>query len=319
LGSALDAYDKGNKKQLKDLLQSGFLAKRSERKIELFESDDLDIGFLNVSQPRSTIPKDGMFALEEVSFSSNHPNNGSVAFPDPATPGPVQNNSFMNLSMPMSINPGNLNYGDLSNYSPALNAYGGGGGSIAGMIHSSPGMVPYRSPGMHPMGHHSAYQSPNIHGMSPSGFGFPDDFTNFNFEGNSRHLSDRMVNGGGLSSSRMSMMMGTPSPMIQPMIPKVRVTKAQTKKKKSSAPRSQHITIPKQKKSEAKGSFVGPYSPRSRRKRIERYLKKRKQRVWTKRVKYDVRKNFADSRLRVKGRFVKKEDEELLRELMNMA
>ena len=49
------------------------------------------------------------------------------------------------------------------------------------------------------------------------------------------------------------------------------------------------------------------------------FFEKRKQRVWTKKVKYDVRKNFADSRLRVKGRFVKKEDEELLRELMNLA
>ena len=72
------------------------------------------------------------------------------------------------------------------------------------------------------------------------------------------------------------------------------------------------------------------YSPESRKKRVERYdvdnvvticrfFEKRKQRVWTKKVKYDVRKNFADSRLRVKGRFVKKEDEELLRELMNLA
>ena len=43
---------------------------------------------------------------------------------------------------------------------------------------------------------------------------------------------------------------------------------------------------------------VGIYSPRSRRKRIDRYLAKRKTRVWVKRVKYDVRKNFADSRLR---------------------
>lgn len=63
---------------------------------------------------------------------------------------------------------------------------------------------------------------------------------------------------------------------------------------------------------------VGAYSPESRRKRIERYLEKRKRRVWTKKVKYDVRKNFADSRLRVKGRFVKKEDEELLREILNI-
>ena len=49
-----------------------------------------------------------------------------------------------------------------------------------------------------------------------------------------------------------------------------------------------------------------------------RFMAKRHKRIWTKRVKYDVRKNFADSRLRVKGRFVKKEDEELLRELLNM-
>lgn len=41
--------------------------------------------------------------------------------------------------------------------------------------------------------------------------------------------------------------------------------------------------------------------------------------MWTKKVKYDVRKNFADSRLRVKGRFVKKEDEELMRELKDLS
>ena len=31
-------------------------------------------------------------------------------------------------------------------------------------------------------------------------------------------------------------------------------------------------------------------------------IQKRKNRVWTKKVKYDVRKNFADSRVRVKVR-----------------
>jgi hypothetical protein len=63
---------------------------------------------------------------------------------------------------------------------------------------------------------------------------------------------------------------------------------------------------------------VGAYSPESRKARIERFLEKRKQRVWKQPVKYNVRKDFANSRLRVKGRFVKKEEETLLRELLTM-
>eukprot|EP01083_Nonionella_stella_P153490 493217_1 len=64
--------------------------------------------------------------------------------------------------------------------------------------------------------------------------------------------------------------------------------------------------------------WVGAYSPESRKIRIERFLAKRHHRVWVKKVKYDVRKNFADSRLRVKGRFVKKADEMLMRDLMSL-
>lgn len=68
----------------------------------------------------------------------------------------------------------------------------------------------------------------------------------------------------------------------------------------------------------AGNQFIGIYSPEARKQRIERFLEKRSKRVWTKRVKYDVRKNFADSRIRVKGRFVKKEDEDLLRGLQGI-
>ncbi|OQR90578.1 hypothetical protein THRCLA_09274 [Thraustotheca clavata] len=57
---------------------------------------------------------------------------------------------------------------------------------------------------------------------------------------------------------------------------------------------------------------IGSYSPEDRAQRIQRYLEKRKHRTWGRKINYGVRKNFADSRLRVKGRFVKKEDEELL-------
>jgi hypothetical protein len=67
----------------------------------------------------------------------------------------------------------------------------------------------------------------------------------------------------------------------------------------------------------SEGKYIGSYSPEARRKRIERFLEKRKRRVWAKKVDYDVRKNFANSRLRVKGRFVKKEDEELLCQLLS--
>lgn len=36
--------------------------------------------------------------------------------------------------------------------------------------------------------------------------------------------------------------------------------------------------------------FVGIYSPEDRKQRIMRFLEKRKRRMWTKKVKYDVRK-----------------------------
>ena len=66
--------------------------------------------------------------------------------------------------------------------------------------------------------------------------------------------------------------------------------------------------------------WVGAYSPKSRELRIKKFLEKRKRRVsWVNRVKYDVRKNISDSRPRVKGRFVKKEDEMLMRELMSLS
>jgi hypothetical protein len=105
--------------------------------------------------------------------------------------------------------------------------------------------------------------------------------------------------------------------------------KVKTEPRVMSKPRTAHVsTTPRflffERPTYAEGStasgekHIGAYSPEARRKRIERFLEKRKRRVWTKKVKYDVRKNFADSRLRVKGRFVKKEDEEVLRELMDI-
>lgn len=50
---------------------------------------------------------------------------------------------------------------------------------------------------------------------------------------------------------------------------------------------------------------VGAYSPESRKRRIQRFHHKRKNRVWHKKVKYDCRKTLAQFRPRYKGRFVK--------------
>jgi hypothetical protein len=44
-----------------------------------------------------------------------------------------------------------------------------------------------------------------------------------------------------------------------------------------------------------------------RRKKITKFLEKRKRRIWNKKISYDCRKKVADKRLRIKGRFVTRE------------
>ena len=57
-----------------------------------------------------------------------------------------------------------------------------------------------------------------------------------------------------------------------------------------------------------KDGRIGIYLPDARRLRIARFHAKRKMRIWRKRIKYDCRKKLADSRPRIKGRFVKRSD-----------
>lgn len=52
---------------------------------------------------------------------------------------------------------------------------------------------------------------------------------------------------------------------------------------------------------------IGTLTLEERRLKIEKYLEKRKRRSWNKRVNYDCRKKVADNRLRIKGRFVTKD------------
>lgn len=73
------------------------------------------------------------------------------------------------------------------------------------------------------------------------------------------------------------------------------------------------VKIPTAAASEAGTKRIGIYTPEARKARIARFHAKRAKRVWRKRIKYDCRKKLADSRPRIKGRFVRREDmEEML-------
>jgi len=54
---------------------------------------------------------------------------------------------------------------------------------------------------------------------------------------------------------------------------------------------------------------IGMYSPRERKVMLERWHRKRRNRVWRKVVRYGCRKNLANGRVRIKGRFVKSSPE----------
>lgn len=53
---------------------------------------------------------------------------------------------------------------------------------------------------------------------------------------------------------------------------------------------------------------IGIYTPSERKARIDRYLMKRKARVWKKKIKYNCRQTLAVQRPRLKGRFIKMPD-----------
>jgi hypothetical protein len=55
---------------------------------------------------------------------------------------------------------------------------------------------------------------------------------------------------------------------------------------------------------------IGIYTPAERAAIIARFQSKRNRRVWNKKIRYNCRKNLADRRMRVKGRFVKREVEQ---------
>jgi len=59
-----------------------------------------------------------------------------------------------------------------------------------------------------------------------------------------------------------------------------------------------------------KNGRIGIYTPAERAVILAKFNAKRSRRVWNKKIRYNCRKNLADRRMRVKGRFVKRSVEE---------
>jgi len=55
---------------------------------------------------------------------------------------------------------------------------------------------------------------------------------------------------------------------------------------------------------------IGIYTLAERKERIARFVEKRNRRVWVKKIRYSCRKNLAQTRMRVKGRFVSSKNQE---------
>eukprot|EP01041_Mallomonas_annulata_P000814 gene814-1590_t len=142
---------------------------------------------------------------------------------------------------------------------------------------------------------------------SVSNFGSSKPFQNSHQDSNSKNNSQGIFLSSSNNNSSSSHSHITSRPPLPIAIPSI------VKKEHGS---EDNLSLHQSSRPVTGQGFIGAYSPESRRQLIERFHEKKKHRVWTKKVKYDVRKNFADSRLRIKGRFVKKEDEEIMRVLL---
>lgn len=89
---------------------------------------------------------------------------------------------------------------------------------------------------------------------------------------------------------------------VKPLEPKESIVKAEVTAK-IEVEEKQASCDPSEKR-------IGVYTVEARKARLAKFHEKRKKRVWRKTIKYDCRKKLADNRPRVKGRFVKRDEEE---------
>ncbi|CAG9335809.1 unnamed protein product [Blepharisma stoltei] len=94
---------------------------------------------------------------------------------------------------------------------------------------------------------------------------------------------------------------------LNPLIYEVYETQIQKQKKKKPVASKDTIVVIHKPVELTPDHIIGTITLEERRKKIKKYLEKRQRRTWNKKISYDCRKRVADGRLRIKGRFVTKE------------
>lgn len=79
----------------------------------------------------------------------------------------------------------------------------------------------------------------------------------------------------------------------------------------------QSVALPKPIMHYNSSKRIGTLTYEERRIKLEKYLEKRKRRSFSKKISYNCRKRVADSRIRVKGRFITKAQAQVLKGLEN--
>lgn len=345
LQSAIDFYEAGDPSKLEEMIQSGALQNRLPNDIDIL--GDLDFDFLTMSDGMGAEMNSNIDSLRQSTILSADPSN---ALPIPDVSGGLQRKSNMGMVTPSYDGIGDLEFaGDLMSDQSDFMQFQGYDSKQASVA-NSPGEASNMSEYEQRIRSNSLFSAllndPRVSNSNTSlpapqdtQYGKWMDRHNSNPKKAAAPEQDLVKSGIGaslLEAERKRVEKEAKKEQKEKAKLERKEKKGREKKEIEEAEKMEHIPGSGRPRSfsdpniqtsydvdglqhvERPDGWVGAYSPDSRRVRIDRFMQKRNHRVWAKTVKYDVRKNFANSRLRVKGRFVKKEDEVLMRELMSL-